>query len=638
MKCKNIKPSKNISFSLLLSKNLTLNAPYENNSPESKLLSNYKEIDKILNLKESHTLKYIYFNKDNIHKILYDSQKIININYYNLGNNLEELFYLDLLIMDNTNIINYEYNSEFISKIDNNPELYKIVIYKRIVIDLIQNYRGTDIYDKKKDDKVLISIENNCRKFIINNINFFKNLNLNYDEKRITKEKLDKIYIDIIIGLIKLNKFDDYEYTYNIIHELSLDTINITKTMFEQLYEILSLEKNYIKQYMILEIEDLFNMKKINFYYILLKYILKSSFYIYQFPFLLKTRKSIINIIKNNIEKLRKIKESYSIEKERIDYIVKVITDSEYYFNKYLFDNKLEQLKEINSYYKYFLFDSKKNDITIIDENIKNKKIENLDKYLVDYEKAKYINNRLPLIMYLYDLKLNIKNKLISENELNKNVDNYKLIEKMILDKKYKKLRREIKIKLVNYFNDRTNEKILKKIFKNNEYILFIKENIRFLTQNIEQNEINEKEINNKDDINTNTNMIKSTKEQSMLRIKQTDSVNKNNINEVKNDTNYIMQSCYIQSSSSISKDINFSKINEQNDISNILNIDSFSNEFEFFKKSDIYEIITYNKIIGQHKISEFVKKLSKGFYMSGGTNNKLILYNEYFKNVLKIV
>ena len=49
--------------------------------------------------------------------------------------------------------------------------------------------------------------------------------------------------------------------------------------MFDGLSSILNKNREYIKEYIIEKYEGLFDDKKINFYYILLKYILKYNHY-----------------------------------------------------------------------------------------------------------------------------------------------------------------------------------------------------------------------------------------------------------------------------------------------------------------------------------------------------------------------
>ena len=76
------------------------------------------------------------------------------------------------------------------------------------------------------------------------------------------------------------NNIINNKKNYNIINQLELENINITKIMFDELSQILNSNKSYINEYIILKEKDLYNEKKINFYFILLKYILKNSIYI----------------------------------------------------------------------------------------------------------------------------------------------------------------------------------------------------------------------------------------------------------------------------------------------------------------------------------------------------------------------
>ena len=69
---------------------------------------------------------------------------------------------------------------------------------------------------------------------------------------------------------------------------------------------------------------------------------------------------------------------------------------------------------------------------------------------------------------------------------------------------------------------------------------------------------------------------------------------------------------------------------NDNNEYNEILNINSlYSKELELFQKSSLYEIIKFIKIIGNHQMSEYIINLSHSFYLSCGTNKKLILYQD---------
>ena len=74
--------------------------------------------------------------------------------------------------------------------------------------------------------------------------------------------------------------------------------------MLIQLSNVLNSNDKNVEKYMIINYNDLLNNKIVNFHYILLKYILKSSVFIYQIPFLLKINKNIKKIINDNYYKL----------------------------------------------------------------------------------------------------------------------------------------------------------------------------------------------------------------------------------------------------------------------------------------------------------------------------------------------
>ena len=91
--------------------------------------------------------------------------------------------------------------------------------------------------------------------YIKENLNQLKYINLKLELNDIKIKKIDEIYIEIISWLIQNNKFEDYDYVYNIIKELELDAINITKTMLNELLKILDIEN--LKDYKLSNINDL---------------------------------------------------------------------------------------------------------------------------------------------------------------------------------------------------------------------------------------------------------------------------------------------------------------------------------------------------------------------------------------------
>ena len=138
--------------------NISLDKPQELEVQYQNLLSNYSEIEKILELKKDNisNLKLLYFNRINIHAILYQNDKVIYLdnNIDNLGN----YFYLDLLILDNVDLINYSYSKTFILKIDkilerDKSKIVNKVFLSKVNIDLINNYKGSENYNENEEEK-----------------------------------------------------------------------------------------------------------------------------------------------------------------------------------------------------------------------------------------------------------------------------------------------------------------------------------------------------------------------------------------------------------------------------------------------------------------------------------------------------
>ena len=516
----------NLTFRQNLSYNLSLNELCDNNFHEYKLITNYSDIDSILKNNDTQILKFLYNNESKIHEILLESDNNISLNNLNIGNNLENYFYLNLLIRINFEIINYLYSFELILKLnslikyDNNN--LKNILLSKIILDIINNYKNSNEYNENTEEQKLNKIEKNNNKLIEDNINIFNELNVDLNLKNIMTKNIDIIYIEIIIELIKSKKIDNFEYSYNIIYQLDLENIGITKYMLKELYNLLNLESN-IKEYIILELEDLFDSKKINFYFILLKYILKNSFYIYQLPFLLKTRKTILNIIKCDSNKFLSslnLKKN-DIIKEKIIDIVIIFMDSKYYEKKYLDDAKSE--KNTN--------------------NIKNTSKDNIIKIIpsdsLNINLSKKENTNIIQESVYFQSQSLTKNEGYSENkEKKENDDNNEKSE-----------------------NNDNNEK----------------------SENNDNNENRENDLNNEDNENRNNNEI--------LDLDINDLITKE-----------------------VEKDL-----------------------LEILKKSSKFKILEFAKIIGTQKLPLFIKKLNNNYYISGGEDNILLLYNYRYEQEMKI-
>ena len=166
-----------------------------------------------------------------------------------------------------------EYIKDLINMRDSTESEYRKILLVKIIDELIKNY---------------INIEGSCRKIekLENENNKIINKIMSETQKvNISKKKIDELYIDIILNLIKNGKKD----INSIIRELEMESINITKTIFKKIKDFLN-DKEVIDKYLIKEMNDFNNKDKINFYYILLK-LLKDSIFIYQFKFFLQTRK-----------------------------------------------------------------------------------------------------------------------------------------------------------------------------------------------------------------------------------------------------------------------------------------------------------------------------------------------------------
>jgi hypothetical protein len=163
--------------------------------------------------------------------------------------------------------------------------------------------------------------------------------------------------------------------TNRIIGELDLENINITKSMFNEISKDLLSNESYINEYKITSFDDLFISNKVDFYYILFKYILKNSIYIYYIDFLNDIRKIIIKKKQNqSSNNNRKIDNNF---KDKIIYIIKFFTNSDYYVEKYINQNNgnilnsnLSNNNEINNNQNSFeLSDNSKKGANLSKEN-----------------------------------------------------------------------------------------------------------------------------------------------------------------------------------------------------------------------------------------------------------------------------
>ena len=232
-----------------------------------------------------------------------------------------------------------------------NTDIYKKIILSKIIIEVINNYRSNQYLEKELELKYaeLKEIETFNKKIIDNNIHKFKDFG--FDKDSILSEKLDTIYIQIIIVLIKQQKFEN-DNIENILKQLDLKNINLTENMYNILSQILNPNNHDIELYKITKVEDLKDSRTINFYYFLLSYILKNSIYIYENSFLKQIKKEIMNF--KHEQFLYKLSDNETentsnspINNERIKYIINIFLDSKYYYDSY--KNNLNKEKSLKN-------------------------------------------------------------------------------------------------------------------------------------------------------------------------------------------------------------------------------------------------------------------------------------------------
>ena len=439
-----------------LYKKLNDEQPYEN-SIKTSLINTYSELIEILNTIEKKT-KFFYLDNEEVYEIMYQEEQVIPIETKEYDYSF--IYYLSLLIKENKEMVNFNFEIDFIKEIDNENnnqenELQKLLL-SIIILDLIYSYEGM------KKNEELKKIKEKNKSYITDNIKIFDKYNLNLEN--IEEISLEKLYLNILIELIKRKKLENYEFAYDILTKLDFENIDINKNMFEELKNILD-DERYINNYKMKDIDDFFSPTKINFYFILIKYIFKKGFFIYNIPLLYNTRKTIIKIIKTQKEEFLS---KYSIENfdlnKRIIYNIKFFLDSKYFYNIFIdiiFGNILEGAYKYNS--------------------------ENWKEYMKDLNISENYIYKMDLVIYIYKSKKN-NNEKIGLKEITKA---YRQQEKMIKDKKIKKMRKDDKLILSKYFFDYKNKDSLLKIFGKDSYDFFLNESIKLNEE--EKNEKNNK-------------------------------------------------------------------------------------------------------------------------------------------------
>jgi len=483
-----------------------LKNPIENkNDPIYKLITSNNEIQTIYKINKNKNKKLLYFNRDIIHNLLYESEEVFTVdddlNDIFQDSNIAELFYFELLILDKCETINYNFSIEFIRKINkiainNNFKPIKKLLISKIILSLIYNFKGLDNYDEEKDSHEIEEMVNININIIKDNIEVFKDFRMNFSLDDIKKNKIDFIYSEIIVSLIKLNNFNKYDFYNEILTQLNIESIDITQTIFKGLSEELNSEKNiYLNEYIINTVDDIKNEKLINFLYIIIEKILKNPFYIYQNEFLEKNRKNFMKLLKDHLEEIKNIAYN-SNQKVKIECLIRKFSNG-YYYTKYL--NQREFQKDDNIYlYK----DCEENN-----ESIEKEKI-NYDKEN-DKEKETLIdignNNKIE-----EDLANQIINKFFIKIYIDKNdEEGSKIIkEEFFYGEKKIKIEKESLHKEANYDELTQQEKKYENVYKNYKRVLKILEEIEeyIINSNIPFNPLIELEFTNENNIASESN------------------------------------------------------------------------------------------------------------------------------------
>ena len=341
------------------------------NDPILNLLQNYTDINKIINGNKVNKIsKYLYFNKKLIHNILYDNNEVLKIDFNEKNNNLEFFFYLILLIRENPNIYDYEFDYKYIKELNeenkkNTKKKINQIIKAKLIYELSKEYlldtECNESNDNKDGKELEEIIKENCVIFSDkNNESIFNEINNKINMNNIIDMPIDELYVQIIIGLIESKKFENFDYAYDIIIcQLNLDEIDITNLMYDKIKKFLDNEENenILNDYLIKEENDLDNECKVNFNFILIKYILKNIYNIYDIKYVSNLKENLKKIFdknKNALQIIEKNKNKYTKIKDILDMLSlqpkkHPKNNLKNYYNKFLpniYKNKANEKKE----------------------------------------------------------------------------------------------------------------------------------------------------------------------------------------------------------------------------------------------------------------------------------------------------
>ena len=256
---------------------------------------------------------------------------------------------------------------------------------------------------------------------------------------------IDDIYAKDIESIIASSKFDKIE---DIFSQLGLEVINIANTKYKELEYLAKNEKFKISR-----IQDLFNKEKINYYYILFKYIFKPNSYFNNITLFKSFKDFLIKILKTQLYELLSNFKEDEIINTRMNYIIKNVLNSEYYYNRYL-----KTIDLIKFYYKNKFNKSKKDEIKSIELKFKNNNLNYSESPLPSDEIEKFY---LLLFIDTFTYEINIRNKYIFEEQFKVGKNNI-----IYEDKFIKYIRKKLFSKISEYYLEPTKNENVIRLFK----------------------------------------------------------------------------------------------------------------------------------------------------------------------------
>lgn len=128
---------------------------YNIGKPNIKIITDDDKIEEICKNNKDQILEIFYSNKEMIKKKLYKSDEIFDIKDSNNRSELPELFYLSSLL-DDSNKVNFKYSFDLYKNLDNSiikeKKYITQIILSKIIIKLIDNFKGLDYYYQYKKE------------------------------------------------------------------------------------------------------------------------------------------------------------------------------------------------------------------------------------------------------------------------------------------------------------------------------------------------------------------------------------------------------------------------------------------------------------------------------------------------------